>query len=155
MVEHNIIKLIKASGHLPQIPKDFGEILKMLLEPYEYDLDQCVENFSRFPQLEAVLIQVLNYNSKLNREIRTIKDALNYLGAKNAKIIAISYVTRLLLPDNRGRAKLFNNKKYWKHCIGTSIAAYMISEKSGLSDKDKLFTYGLIHDIGITVLDIC
>lgn len=155
MDEHKIIKLIKSSEHLPQIPKDFGEILKMLLEPVEYNIDICVENFTRFPQLEALLIQVLNYNPKLKREIKTVKDALNYLGAKNAKIIAISYVTKLLLPDNKGRAKLFINKKYWKHCIGTSIAAYMIADKTKLCDKDKMFTYGLIHDVGITVLDIC
>lgn len=155
MEQHNIINLIKTSGNLPQIPKDFGEILKMLLEPIEYDLNQCIENFLRFPQLEALLIQVLNYNAKFNREIRTIKDAINYLGAKKAKIITIAYITRLLLPDNKGRAKLFNNKKYWKHCLGTSIAAYMIADETKLSDKDKMFTYGLIHDIGITVLDIC
>lgn len=155
MEQHNIINLIKNSGNLPQIPQDFGEILKMLLEPIEYDLNQCVENFLRFPQLEALLIQVLNYNAKFNREIRTIKDAINYLGAKKAKIITIAYITRLLLPDNKGRAKLFNNKKYWKHCLGTSIAAYMIADETKLSDKDKMFTYGLIHDIGVTVLDIC
>lgn len=155
MDEHMIINLIRNSGHLPQIPKKLGEILKMLMEPIEYDMNQCVDNFSRFPELEVHLIQVLNYNSNLNREIRTIKDAINYLGAKKAKIIAIAYVTRLLLPDNRGRAKLFNNKKYWKHCLGTSFAAYMIADETKLSDKDKMFMYGLIHDIGITVLDIC
>lgn len=155
MNEHMIIKLIKDSGHLPQIPKQFGEILKMLLEPIDYDMNQCVECFLRFPELEKHLIQVLNYNSSLNREIRTIRDAINYLGANKVKLIAIAYVTRLLLPDKRGRAKLFDNKIYWKHCLGTSFAAYMIAEETQLSNKDKMFTYGLIHDIGITVLDIC
>jgi HD-like signal output (HDOD) protein len=155
MEEHKTIKLIKDSGYLPQISKDFGDILKMLLEPYEYDIDQCANKFSQIPQLETFLIQTLNHNFILSREIRTIKDALNYLGAKNAKIIAISYVTRLLLPDRKGRAKLFDNKKYWKHCLGTSIAAYMISAETNLCNPDKMFTLGLIHDIGITILDIC
>lgn len=86
MDEHKIIKLIKSSGHLPQIPKDFGEILKMLLEPVEYNIDECVENFARFPQLEALLIHVLNYNSKLKREIKTVKDALNYLGDRKSVV---------------------------------------------------------------------
>ena len=63
MDDSKIIKLIKESGHLPQIPKDFCEILKMLMEPSEYDLEQCVENFTRFPQLENILIQVINYNT--------------------------------------------------------------------------------------------
>ncbi|HHT97537.1 MAG TPA: HDOD domain-containing protein [Clostridiales bacterium] len=155
MDEYKIIKQIKESGNLPDIPKDFGEILKMLLEPFEYDINQCAENFLRLPLLETMLLQALNYNSKLNREIKTIKEALILLGTKNTKIIAISYITRLMLPDSKGRAKLFNNKKYWRHCIGTSIAAYMIADETGLCDKDKMFTLGLIHDIGITALDIC
>lgn len=155
MDEHNTIKLIRASGFLPEIPRSFGEILNMLLEPYEYNIDECVERFSKFPELEEILIKVLNFNSELNRKIETIKDAINYLGAKNAKIIAISYITRLMLPDKEGKAKIFNNRTYWKHCIGTAVAAYMLAESSGLSDKDKMFTYGLIHDIGVTVLDIC
>lgn len=154
MDEHEIISLIKASGQLPRIPKEFGEILNMLLQPYDYDIDQCVENFSRLPQLETIFIRVIKY-MKVNRKVSTLKDAITYIGATKAKIIAIAYITRLLLPDNMGKAKVFDNKRYWKHCIGTSFAAYMIAEKTNLGDKDKLFTFGLIHDIGVTVLDIC
>ncbi len=153
--QHNIIKMIKDSEELPKIPLDFGTIIKMFSEPSDYNMDQCVEYFSRFPQLGTVLIQELNYDSKLNREIRTIKEAINYLGAKNAALIIIAYVTRLLIPDRHGRTKLFDNKKYWKHCLATSMASYMIATETKLSNKDKMFTYGLIHDIGVTVLDIC
>lgn len=155
MDQHNIINLIKASEDLPKIPKDFGAIIKMFSEPSDYDLDQCVEYFSRFPQLGTVLIQELNLDSRLKKEIRTIKEAINYLGAKTSGLIIIAYVTRLLIPNKYGKTKLFDSKKYWKHCLATSLAAYMISAETKLSDKDKMFTYGLIHDIGITVLDIC
>lgn len=153
--DNKVISQIKESGHLPIIPKAFGEILDMLLDPYEYDLDECVDKFMKYPQLEQIMIHSLDYNSNLNRKILTIKDAITYLGARNAKIVAISYITNLLVPIEKGRAKIFNNKKYWKHCLGTSIAAYKIAEKSNLSDKDKMFIYGLVHDIGVTVLDIC
>lgn len=155
MQNHIIIKLIQESKYLPEIPKTFGEILNMLLEPCEFNIDECIEKISDLPELESTLIKVLNYSSKLNREILSLRDAVVYLGAKNTKIIAISYITRLLLPDRSGRAKIFNNKTYWKHSIGTSIAGYMIAAETGLCDKDKMFTYGLIHDIGVTVLDIC
>ncbi len=155
MSQHKIIDMIKRSGYLPEIPKDFGEILKMLIEPSEYNIDQCVEKFSQFPQLETILIQIINCNSNFNREVNNIKDAIIYLGAKTAKAVAIAYVTRLLLANNKGRSQIFDNNKYWKHCVGTSIASYMIAAKTKLCDKDKMFTYGLIHDIGVTVLDMC
>ena len=67
------------------------------------------------------------------------------------RLIAVAYITRRILPNKKGRAKLFNNRRYWKHCIA-AIAGYLIADKTGLCDKDKLFTYGLIHDIGITLL---
>ncbi|HHY78611.1 MAG TPA: HDOD domain-containing protein [Clostridiales bacterium] len=155
MQNHIIIKQIKESGYLPQIPKDFGEVLNMLLEPCEFNMDECIEKLSKIPELETTLIQVLNHTSRLNRVIVTLKDAVLYLGAKNTRMIAVAYITKLLLPNKSGRAKIFNNKTYWKHCVGTSIASYMLADKTGLCDKDKIFTYGLIHDIGVTVLDIC
>ncbi len=155
MEEHKIICMIKESEHLPQIPKEFGDVLRMLMAPVDYNIDQCVENFSRFPKLGEFLIEIVNFNTDFYRKINSLKEAINYLGATNAKIIAIAYVTRLMLPDRFGKAKLFDNKIYWKHCIGTSIAAYLISEETNISNKDKMFTYGLIHDIGISALDVC
>jgi len=156
MQNHPIIqRIIQQSNYLPPIPKAFGEILSMLLEPEEFSIDECIERLYRLPELESRLIQVLNYHSRLNREIVCLKDAVLYLGAKNTRMIAIAYITRLLLPDRSGRSSIFDRKKYWMHCIGTSIASYMIADKTGLCDKEKIFTYGLIHDIGTTVLDIC
>lgn len=155
MQNHPIIKKIQQSNYLPEIPKVFGETLNMLLEPCEYDMEEFIGNISGLPRLESTLIQALNYSTKLNRKFLTLKDAVLYLGAKNTKMIVIAYITGLLLPNRNGRAKVFDNMKYWKHCIGTAIASYMIAGRTGLCDKEKIFTYGLIHDIGITVLDIC
>ncbi len=155
MQNHPIIRLIQQSNYLPQIPKAFGEVLSMLLEPNEFSIDECIEKLYSLPELESNLIQVLNFYSKLNREIVSLKDAVLYLGAKNTRMIAIAYITRLVLSDRNGRSEIFDRKKYWKHCIGTSIASYMIAAETGLCDEEKMFTYGLIHDIGITVLDIC
>ena len=69
-----------------------------------------VDKLSVFSGLESALIQVLNYNSKLNREILTLKDAVLYLGAKNIRMIAIAFIIKFLLPNRSGRAKIFNNK---------------------------------------------
>lgn len=155
MAEHDIIKQIIASGFLPEISGEYGEILRLLQDPHEYNMNECLYYFSHFPKLGDALLKALVYRGKFKQNKITVKDALTYLGAKTAKTIVVSYILRLLIPDSKGRAKIFNNKTYWKHCIGTAAAAYLIADKTGLSDKDKMFTYGLIHDIGITVLDIC
>jgi HD-like signal output (HDOD) protein len=153
MDNHPIIRMIQESKYLPEIPKEFGEGLQLLLRPYDYYIDDCVNILSKIKGIEDILIKTLKY--KTNNKIQTLKDAVVYLGAKNTRMIAIAYITRLMLPDKQGRTKEFNRKIYWKHCLGTSMASYFIATKTGLCDRDKMFTYGLIHDIGITVLDIC
>lgn len=49
MQAHPIIKLINESNYLPKIPKEFGEILNMLLEPSEFDLDDCIKKINNLP----------------------------------------------------------------------------------------------------------
>ncbi|WP_026476502.1 HDOD domain-containing protein [Alkaliphilus transvaalensis] len=156
MESHTIINEIKKSNHLPQMPKSIGDVFTMVLNPEEFEVDHFICKVTDHPKLESLLIQYLNSPYfRLNREIENIRDAIIYLGINNVKLIVISFITRLLLPDKKGRTKTFNHNTYWKHCIGTSIASFMIAEYTGISDKQKMFTYGLIHDIGITVLDIC
>jgi len=155
MQDHPVIQEIKKSEYLPRIPKDFGEALRMLLRPLEFDMDECIDRLYSLPSIASIIIRVINHITAFNRKIQDLKDAVLYLGADNVRMISIAHMTRLLLPDSKGRAKLFDRGKYWKHSIGTSIASRMIADKTGLCDKEKIFTYGLIHDIGTTVLDIC
>ena len=153
--DHPIIQQIQQSEHLPRMPKDFGDALSMLLNPGEYDMNECIDRLYAIPGMEPILVRVINHISQFNRKITSLKDAVLYLGANNVRMISIAHMTRLLLPESCGRTKLFDSRKYWRHCVGTSIASYMIAEKTGLCDREKIFTYGLIHDIGVTVLDIC
>ena len=102
MQNHPIIKLIQQSNFLTQIPKAFGDTLHMLMNPFGFDINQCIERLSSLPKLESTIIQVLNYNTKLKR---TLKDAVLYLGAINIRMIAIAYITWLLLPSKSGRTK--------------------------------------------------
>ncbi|NLI90480.1 MAG: HDOD domain-containing protein [Epulopiscium sp.] len=155
MTNHTIIQEIEASGRLPQIPEHFGTIFKMLFDPYKHDLSEYEEQFSNFPQLEENLLKVLNEVLNPKNKIRTAKDALNYLGVKNTKIISISYITKLLLAQKKPGTHLFDSDKYWKHCVGTAISAYLIAEETKLAADDRMFIHGLIHDIGVTVLEIC
>lgn len=155
MDDSQILKRIEASERIPQIPADFGMVLGLLMEPCEYDMDACVRMISTLPELETAMISTLNVSSNLNRVISNLKDAVTYLGAANARYIAIAYVTRLLLPQFGGRAEIFDGRRYWKHCLGTAVACSKIAEETGRADKDRMFTYGLIHDIGVTIIDIC
>jgi HD-like signal output (HDOD) protein len=71
-MEHKLITVIKNSELLPKIAHSFGKILKIPIDSYNYDMDACAIKLSKYPQLEAALIRILNVISKLNRNIITI-----------------------------------------------------------------------------------
>ena len=152
----NIFKLIEASHKLPNIPISVIRALNILSSPTTLSIDELVECLSDIPNLEQYIIHYLNNGYfKLSHEINSSREAVIYLGMETVKNIIISFIIRLLLSDKLGGSKVFSSSTYWRHCIATSVASFMISEKIGIGDKYKLFTYGLIHDIGISVLDIC
>ena len=84
----------------------------MLLSPCEFNIDECIDKLSNIPELESSLLKILNCNSKLNREILTLKDAVLYLGAKNTRIIAIACITKLLLPNKKDRGLNYSTIKH-------------------------------------------
>jgi len=104
---------------------------------------------------EVLLINVNSGYFTLQRKIDSLSDAIVYLGMQAVERLVIAYLIKSLIPAEIGKSKELNREKYWKHCLGTSIAATLLAEKLGKADKYKYFAYGLIHDIGIVMLDIC
>lgn len=126
------------------------------MNPIGIDIDELTEKVSMCSNLDDVILKYLNLvNINYANKINSLKEAIVYLGVRNARSILISIITKLLLPDILGRSKLFSNSQYWKHSIGTSVAGAIICEKTGIADKHRIFSLGLVHDIGVTVLDIC
>lgn len=154
--DNKVIRFIEESNKLPLIPPKISEILDMLLKPETFNIDELTKKVSMYGNLEEMILNYFNLvNLNANRKINSLKEAIVYLGAQNVKSIIISFITKLLLPNSKGNSKVFNSSQYWNHCIGTSVASLMICEKTKNADKYKMFSYGLIHDVGITILDIC
>lgn len=157
MGDHKIYQLIENSGYLPKIPKDVGEVLEMLNSPVELDIDMLIEKVSNTEQLNELMIRNLNSGYfQLSKRIDTIREAIIYLGMHTVQNLLIFFITSQLFNNLREkRPRIFTMKRYWNHVLGTSVASCMISSRIKVSDRYKLFSYGLIHDIGIAVLDTC
>jgi HD-like signal output (HDOD) protein len=156
MNESEIINYIEQSNRLPKINREFTNIISILDTSNNFDIDKLIDEISRWPTLKTSLLTVINSGYfKIPRKVYTLKDSVMYLGMKTINRLVLSYLIKCLLPDTLGRSDIIDRTKYLKHCLGTSIAATMIADKLGIEDKYKYFAYGLIHDIGNAVLDIC
>lgn len=157
MQESRVFKLLEISSYLPKLPEDIGEILNILKDPIEADIDNLVEKVSKISELNELMLHNLNSGYfKLRKEITSIKEAIIYLGLRTVQNLLLFFITINLFPESMRKSnRKIKMMSYWKHVMGTSVASCMLAEKLKKGDKFKLFSYGLVHDIGIIVLDTC
>ena len=151
-----IIGFLEESSLINQLPKEISEMFEILRNPTILDMDILLTKILRHENLNNFILESINaLYFKPGREIDSLKSAISFIGLKNMKILLIAFITKSILPNSLGQSKLFDRNKYWMHSLGTSIASEMISAKINIHEKNIFFAYGLIHDIGIAVLDIC
>lgn len=151
-----IFEILEESNKVPSLPQPVSEIFYSMYQAEKLDMNELSKKVSKCSELSELLISCVNSSYfELKRNVTTVNEAIVYLGLRTVRNLLLSFTFQLLLPKKLGRANQFNREKYWKHSIGTSIASSMLAEKTGLCKGHELFSYGLIHDIGIAVLDIC
>lgn len=157
MQKEKIFELIEESQYLSAIPEDIGEILDLLHNPLEVDIDLLMEKVSKSEKLNSLMLKNLNSGYfQFSKEIVSVKEAIVYLGMQTIQNLLMFFITLQLFPKTIHKSqRTFNMNTYWKHVFGTSVASCMIAAHIKKGDKYKLFSYGLIHDIGIVVLDTC
>ncbi len=157
MQKEKIFELIEESQYLTELPKDMSQILDMISNPINVDIDELIDKISKSSELHSLILKKINSGYfKLNKEIKTIKEAVVFLGMQTVQNLMIFFMTLQVFPGATNKdERTFNMNKYWKHVLGTSVASCMLASRLKKGDIYKLFTYGLIHDIGIIVLDNC
>jgi HD-like signal output (HDOD) protein len=158
MEADRVFDYIENSVNFPNITHNISEIFDMLKNPDGLDFEHLVQEVSRHDQLCDLLLRV--YNAKHYRPGKSpaaVKDAVIYLGTDAVQNLLVFYLSKNIFSEvislNKGRN--FKMVHYWRHVLGTSAASYILSMRINKMDKHKLFTYGLIHDIGLALLDIC
>lgn len=156
MNKEKLFDLLENSELLPVPGQNIKDIFQMLQNPIDLDVDLLVEKVAEIDDLNSIILQKINSGYfSIGKKVMSLKEAVVFLGMKTVENLVIFFITRMLFPENTSLTRKFNMSQYWKHVLGTSIASSMLSSRLQIGDKYKLFAYGLIHDIGIAVLDTC
>ena len=153
MDKRQVLDKIETSPNFPKIPRELSDIITMLQEPTKVEIDDLVDKIITVENLEDMIIEYINSEYfKLKRKLNSLKEAIIYLGISTMQVIIIATISSNLFP-----AKLNDSKKisYLKHTIGTAAASCAIAESIGGYDRYEIFSYGLLHDIGVVVIDNC
>ena len=147
-----ILQLIQTSPNLPPLPEILLGLQKLIDDP-----DCEVEDVYRLLKADAVLSGrlITLANSALfgggRDETRNLEDAVVRLGMKQV----MDLVYALELPKTFKKGKAFDQIEFWKHSMAVAFIARSLAKKvlTDLEDLESSFLAGLMHDVGILVLD--
>lgn len=143
-------KYLNSIRNLPSIPIVMFEVTKLLDNPMT-STNELGKIISKDQGLTAKILTVANsplYG--LPRKVSTIEFAIVVLGFEQIKniVIALSMIEAFSSKDKDD----WNRKDFWIHSLSTALGAKRIADDLGLAKTGEAFTAGLLHDLGISVI---
>ncbi|MBD3320260.1 MAG: HDOD domain-containing protein [Chitinivibrionales bacterium] len=145
MVEH-------VSGLLA-FPFTVAKVLKLADDPKAgaADLGKVINSD---PVISANILKVSNsvFFASSNRKISSIKDAIVRIGFRETRRIVMGMaVMDLVGKDNRNYG--FDRIDFWYHSLAAAIFAEYFAKRMGGVSTEDAFLAGLLHDLGMLIMD--
>jgi len=150
MNEVQVYSKIERQQKFFTLPQVFAQVLKSVEDPNSSS-GSIAETISRDPSLTGRILKVAN-SSFYGRpkKVSTVAGAVTVLGSRMVKSIALSASIYDLC--NRIDAQL-DLKDYWLHSLEVAILSETIGRRIEGVSAEECFVCGLLHDIGILILD--
>ena len=104
---------------------------------------------SRDQSLTAKVLRLANsaYYG-LRNEVRTVNHAVSIIGSTMLRQLSLSAFV-----SDKWKTGGVKQTDFWRHSVAVAYAASFLAERSGNASPDEAFCVGLLHDIGLLVLD--
>ncbi len=137
---------------LPTIPIVAQEILSLLHDDL-VTVDVLEKIIAKDPTISAKILSFANsafFGAK--GAIKTIHDAVIRIGFKNVKNISVGISLMTVLHEGEGDTVL-DYQRIFKHSATVGMIAKMLAEKLAPNISEEIFINGILHDIGLLVLN--
>ena len=153
-IKERIKTVIANLNALPSMPEVVTRIINMVNDP-NVDFKLVADEISRDQAITTNILKIANsaYFSK-GKEIASVEKALVTLGMKEVKDIVVVAATKQVL-DKPIIGYDLAKGELWKHNVAVAMLAKKIAiDKKKKNLADLVFTGGIIHDVGKTMLAI-
>lgn len=151
-----IMNRLEVGGALPILKPDIVQLFQRISKPNWQSDASGVESLLRRQGLADLFWQQIRSPFfTCSTESESLRELLEWIDQQTVCALLSAFLLRRILPTQLGRARSFDRAKYRRHTLGTAVAARILAARTKISQPDRVFAYGLIHDLGVTVLDIC
>jgi putative nucleotidyltransferase with HDIG domain len=150
--KQGILLRLEKVENLPTLPVVVQQIQK-LMASQSSSMAQIGAVIARDQAITARVIRLINsafYG--LGSRITSIPQAIVLLGLNTVKNL-ITGVSVVKMFAGSGSASLFDREQFWLHSMACAMGARMLAKNLGRSEPEDYFLAGLLHDIGVIVLD--
>lgn len=108
------------------------------------------------PYMATYILKVSNsvFFATANRRISSVKEAIVRIGFNETKRIVLG-MTVMNLFEKTNKNSGFDRIDFWYHSLATAIFSERIAKNIGDINLEEAFLAGLLHDLGIILLDDC
>lgn len=145
-----INKIFQERHELFSLPQTLVEVLRIARDDRS-SADEMAKVLMHDPALTAKILRMANspYYS-VHREVTTMTKAVVMLGLRQVTALALSASIYNLVA--RWETKI-DRLRFWRHSLEVAIASRMIAEAIQYPHIEEAFIAGLLHDIGLLILE--
>lgn len=142
---------IKRSENLPVLPQVAGSVLKLADDPRTSarDLERTIE---RDMALASKILKVANSSYYGQSNVSSIARAVSVLGINTVRSLVVSLAYQQMI-SGKVASQRFKRTEFWSHSLGVGITARVICKMILPQRAEEMYLAGLMHDVGLLVLD--
>ncbi|OGK03183.1 MAG: hypothetical protein A2350_13915 [Candidatus Raymondbacteria bacterium RifOxyB12_full_50_8] len=147
-----IVERLSEIERLPTLPVVIRELQALIVNPRS-NMSQIAKAISRDQAIASRVIRLVNsafYG--LRTPVASIQQAIVILGLNTVKNITLG-VSVVNSFGSSVAASIFDREQFWIHGFATALASKYLARGLKYPEPEDFFLTGLLHDIGILVLD--
>ncbi len=157
MATHQLVKpsfdvTIRKIASVSTLPHVALKILDLTSDP-DSTAAQLEAVIKGDPALTTRILKICNSaHFGLAERVLEVKKAVIFMGFKTVKDLALSASVCELFKNSQSIGR-YKRTDLWRHSVGVAITAKAIAERTDKDLQDYVFSTGILHDIGIVMLD--
>lgn len=145
-------RLFQHIGDVASLPAA-GQRVLSLTESDTTSPEELRDAIQGDPVLVARILRRLNSSYfGLSHKIADVRTAVNLLGVREIRNLAITvFISKMFEED--GSHGPYRREGLWSHSVAVGVCARLVARVCGRSTPEEAYVSGLLHDIGLILLD--
>lgn len=145
-------RLFGALGELACLPAASTRVLE-LTAGEDSDAEALRDSVQTDPVLVAKILRRINSSYYgLSNKVSDLRTAVSLLGFREIRNLVLT-VSVSKFYEKSGNHGPYRRERLWEHCVAVGAASQLVSRVCGRATADEAYVAGLLHDLGLILID--